>query len=606
MHSHLVLEAKPGFTSSFSLYGLGGIGKTQIAIQYAYQHQKEFDIVCWLRANDWNTLVSSYVELSGDSDLISLGSPKFENENDSIAIANRLKTWFEKKCELKWLLIFDNADNLHDTEEMQNVADLIPRGQSGCVLITSRNRARVKKLANAGCEVIEMVESEAMQLFTECSQLSVSDSNEQYVKALIRSLGYLPLAIEQAGSFIQASGISVVRYIALYEANKSDLLKEKLPTNIYYHETVATTWKISFADVDRQDPLASEMLRLMPFLDGVKIHKDIFETGSKILTNDWKLSKATIYNLEQSFRCLQSYSLIRTLAGDDVAIHLLVQQVIRENIGPDASSYFVGALKLVSYQFPWGGDLANLGTCLNYLAHARCCVEDEMAKENKSDEMMSLLDSLGAFFDSNGQYTEAIEQYRRSLKIREKAFGVDHINTTEAERNLGITYHSQGKYDEAIKQYERALKIYEKAFGVDHINTTDKINHVGVTYDCQGKYDEAIEQYERSLKINEKAFGVDYLDTADALNHLGITYDSQGKYDEAIEQYERALKIYEKAFGVDHINTADTINNLGMTYDNQGKYDEAIEQYGRALKIKEKAFGVDHINTANTIMKIGS
>src|SRR5436305_10663306 len=569
MHSHLVREAKPGFTSSFSLYGLGGIGKTQIAIQYAYQHQKEFDIVCWLRANDWNTLVSSYVELSGDSDLISLESPKFENENDNISIANRLKTWFEKKCELKWLLIFDNADNLHDTEEMQNVANLIPRGQRGCVLITSRNRASVKKLVNAGCEVIEMVESEAMQLFTECSQLSVSDSNEQYVKALIRSLGYLPLAIEQAGSFIQASGISVVRYIALYEANKSDLLKKKLPTKIYYRETVATTWKISFAEVDRQDPLASEMLRLMPFLDGAKIHKDIFETGSKILTNDWKLSKATIYNLEQSLRCLQSYSLIRKLAGDDVAIHLLVQQVIRENIGPDASAYFVGALKLVSYQFPWGGDLANLGTCLNYLAHARCCVEDEMAKENKSDEMMSLLDSLGAFFDSNGQYTEAIEQYRRSLKIREKAFGVDHINTADTINNLGSTYYRQGKYDEAIEQDERALKIYEKAFGVDHINTADTINNLGITYRHQGKYDDAIKIGRGSWRKKEKALEVENINKAKTIKNHGITYRDKGKYDEAKEQYERALKIKEKAFGVDHINTADTINNLGITYQRQ-------------------------------------
>jgi hypothetical protein len=96
IHTHLDPDAKPGFTASFALHGLGGVGKTQIAIRYAYLHQKDFDIIYWLRANDIETLITSYIELSRNDDLILLGAPKVQDE-DNKAIVKRLKRWFEMK-----------------------------------------------------------------------------------------------------------------------------------------------------------------------------------------------------------------------------------------------------------------------------------------------------------------------------------------------------------------------------------------------------------------------------------------------------------------------------------------------------------------------------
>ena len=270
---------------------------------------------------------------------------------------------------------------------------------------------------------------------------------------------------------------------------------------------MATTWKISFAEVEQQDPLASEILRLMAFLDGAKIQIELLHAGCKVLDNEWRLSEATDLSIEDALGCLLSYSLVRRLLGDDIAVHLLVQEIVRESIVKEASLYFEAALKLVESQFPWGGDLVNLNTCMNYLAQARSCAKYGIMFETEIYEMHSLLDSLGSFCNAYGQYDEAITYYERALRIKEKAFGVDHINTANTINNLGSTYDSQGKYDEAIAQYERALRIYEKAFGVDHINTADTINNLGSTYNSQGKYDEAITQYERALRIKEKAFG---------------------------------------------------------------------------------------------------
>ena len=551
--------------------------------------------------------MTSYVELSRDSDLKSVGVPAFEDDLDNAVIADRVKRWFEGQSTLKWLLIFDNADKIDNPNESHSVIELIPRGENGCILSTSRNRASDGELASGGCEVEEMKESEAVDFLLNCSRLRRSEDQEQEAKNLVQKLRYLPLAIEQAGGYIRTKGISISRYTSLYELNKSDALKQPLAMShkVYYEHTVATTWKISFEEVDDRDPLASEILRLMAFLDGSKIQKELFEEGGKALTDEWKLSKATIWSIEDSFGCLQSYSLVRPLEGNDVSMHLLVQEVVREHVRLSGHDFSNGALKLVCSQFPWGGDLENLGRCLKYVSQAKVCSQNDSKTGTYSDDLVWLVGSLGAFFHRNGQYDEAIEQYERALRSYEKAFGVDHINAADRIMNIGVTYDSQGKYDEAIEQYERALRIYEKASGVDHINAADTINNIGLTYHHQGKYDEAIEQYERALRIYEKAFGEDHINAADTIMNIALTYDSQGKYDEAIEQYERALRIYEKAFGVDHINAADTIVNIGSTYYSQGKYDEAIEQYERASRIYEKAFGVDHINAADTIMNIG-
>jgi hypothetical protein len=258
----LICHNKPaGCTASYALHGLGGVGKTQIALRYSYLHKTDFDIICWLHANDWNTLVTSYVELSRDEDLKAIGCPTFEDEANHAGIAKQMKSWFERESTLKWLLIFDNADRIDELDESPSVVGLIPRGEYGCVLITSRNPASDGELAAAGCEVVEMMEGEATQFLLHCSRIPKSESVEQDAKTLVRILGYLPLAIEQAGSYIRTKGMSVSLYTSLYEMNKSNALKQGLPMSHrkeYYKNTVATTWKISFDEVDKRDGLASE------------------------------------------------------------------------------------------------------------------------------------------------------------------------------------------------------------------------------------------------------------------------------------------------------------------------------------------------------------
>ena len=249
---------------------------------------------------------------------------------------------------------------------------------------------------------------------------------------------------------------------------------------------------MSFACIEKEDPLASEILQLTIFLDGSKIQKDLFLAAIEVLTEDWQLYKATLWTVELALGCLQSYSLIRPVTGNNVSVHILVQKVMLGGIGKDALKYYEAAINLVHHCFPWGGELENMDTCRKYLPHGLSCIKYGTNFERKTSEVIWLLDSIGLFFINNGQYDEANAHFENALWIKGKEFGLNDINTAATIMRIGMVCDSKGRYNDAISNYQRALRIYENAFGVDHINTADTINNLGNIYVHQGKYDEAI------------------------------------------------------------------------------------------------------------------
>ena len=213
-----------------------------------------------------------------------------------------------------------------------------------------------------------------------------------------------------------------------------------------------------------------------------------------------------------------SYSLIQSVPGEQsVEMHSLVQTVIREDPRTEKVQCFMDSAELVQKRFPWGGDANNLKSCLMYLSQAQNCVAIAQELQIENFCIMDILESMASYMWLTGQLTEAFKSYNRALKIKEREFGVDHINSADTIMSIGLVYSDQGKYAEAISWYERALKIIEREFGVDHINSADTINNIGIVYSNQGKYAEAISWYERALKIKEREFGVDHINSADTI-----------------------------------------------------------------------------------------
>jgi tetratricopeptide (TPR) repeat protein len=152
-------------------------------------------------------------------------------------------------------------------------------------------------------------------------------------------------------------------------------------------------------------------------------------------------------------------------------MHPIVQQVMLEHQVNLSGQEFEAALKLVWSQFPWGGDVKNFSRCLKYLSQARVCLLKYSEIGTYSGEFVSLVGSLGAFFSRNGEYDLAIEQYERTLRIYEKAFGVDHINTAGTIMNLGLLLKTQDQVETAEQQFSRGYHIFQTNLGPLHPNS---------------------------------------------------------------------------------------------------------------------------------------
>src|SRR5271167_1763411 len=343
IHRKLVSEASSIMTSSYVLYGLGGVGKTQIAIEYSYQHRDDFDLIHWLRADDYETLLRNYFQLYQDDSFRALTGLNLGDETNLEIICAQVKLWFENCQDIKWLLVIDNADELErdnitklaEEQQKEILASIIPRGRTGFVLITSRNRAANGQLASDGDELRSMDEDDAKIFLDKCSKSDYGESDDAF--ALLRDLDGFPLAIEQAGGVIRENGITIAEYRRLYNANMSEALREGLNSTHkqeYYRETVSTTWNVSFQAIHQRDRLASIILRIAAFLDGKQIQKDLFYDaklnidGYDVQLLEWKVTKA--------FGTLMSYSLIHPVKGEEsIEMHLLVQSVIRQDSGID-------------------------------------------------------------------------------------------------------------------------------------------------------------------------------------------------------------------------------------------------------------------------------
>jgi tetratricopeptide (TPR) repeat protein/CHAT domain-containing protein len=211
------------------------------------------------------------------------------------------------------------------------------------------------------------------------------------------------------------------------------------------------------------------------------------------------------------------------------------------------------------------------------------------------------INNLAGLYESQGKYAEAEPLCKRALAIAEKAFGPDHPNTAQSLTNLAGLYQSQAKFAEAEPLCKRALAICEKALGPDHPDTAQNLNDLAELYGSQAKYGEAEPLHKRALEIFEKVLGPDHPYTATSLTNLAGLYQSQGKSAEAEPLCKRALAIAEKALGPDHPDTAQSLNNLAEIYRSQGRYTEAEPLCKRALAIYEKALGPDHPDTAQSL-----
>lgn len=335
-----------------AISGLGGIGKTQTAVEYAYQHRHEYQFVFWAQAVTREALISSYVAIA---DLLKLPEKAHQ---DQIITVQSVKAWLQNHSH--WLLILDNADKL------AIVAEFLPSMIGGHLLLTTRASALGHVAQRIEMEIL-YPEQGALFLLRRASLLTPDASFEHApVKArekslqIVQELGGLPLALDQAGAYLEETSCGLDEYLNLYRTRGQELLQRRGRLSLDHPESIATTWSLSFQQVEQDMPAAADLLRLCAFLDPDGIPEGFLIAGAPHFGPLLTATIADPFKLNEAIEKLREFSLVqRNPHTKMLNIHRLVQVVLKESMNTDIQGQWKTRIKkALNRAFLIGSDIS--------------------------------------------------------------------------------------------------------------------------------------------------------------------------------------------------------------------------------------------------------
>jgi tetratricopeptide (TPR) repeat protein len=573
-----------------ALTGMGGVGKTQIAAHFAYEHRDEYSAVLWASAASQATLLSDFAAIAG---LLNL--PAKDEKDQAVAVA-AAKRWLE--ANRNWLLILDNASDL------ATVHEFTPQAAKGHVLLTTKAGATG---AIPGIEILEMTPDDGALLLLRRAKIikadalltTAADAARGAAMEISRELGGLPLALDQAGAYIEETGLGLSAYLELYRKCHAELLERRGGFRSEHPEPVATTFALSFERVASASPAAADLLRLCAFLHPDAIPEEIFTHGATELGPNLSAIAAEPLELDAACAEILKYSLLRRdAATKTLGVHRLVQVVIQDGLTQEEKRQWAErAVRAVNRAFP-SSDFPNWAQCERLVPQALACASLVRTYAFEFRAAARLLNNTGYYLCERARFSDAGPPLRGALAIFERALGPEDPDVATSLNNLAELYHALGRYAEAEPLHQRALAIRERAQGSHHPDVATSLNNLAELYRALGRYAEAELLYQRAIAIAEKALGRDHPDVASCINNLAVLYNTQGKYGQAEPLHQRALAVSEKALGPGHPRVATSLNNLAELYRAQGRYAEAEPLYRRASAINEKALGPCHPRVA--------
>lgn len=586
LHKALAADRVVDSSRIYALSGLGGIGKTQTAIEYAHRYGKEYEAVLWVQANTHEALLSDFAKLAP-----ALKLSKKEDIDQSRAIA-LVKDWLQNHG--PWLLIFDNA------EDIAMVEKFLPRQNSGAILLTTRSDHASLHVKSIKMEKMSLEEGIAF-LMRRIHSRDEEDENRSEraavkerlaAKELWELMDGLPLALDQAGAYIRAGDSNLSDYLDMYRQQREPLLQERGGPIEEHPDAVATTWSLSFECVEQQNSAAAELLRFCAFLAPDAIPEELLTTGAEHLTAPLQALGASKKLLIDAVIALRAYSLIRRdPEARMLVIHRLVQAVLVDAMPIDTRKQWKERIvRALNTAFP-EAPFKEWTRCEPLLPHVLICatwIEDDLTAMR---EAASLFDKAGTYLRELGQYAEAEPLLVQALAIREQHLGKQDLATAMSLSSLAGLYSYQGKHKQAEPLVKRALAICQQRLGNEHPGTAKQLHRLAILHFQQGDYELAEPLYQQALAINQQHLGANDPETTRTLNNLAVLYVEQRKYEQAEKLYQQALTSNEQSLGAEHPETARNLGNLALLYVEQEKYSQAELFYKRAISIHKHSSG---------------
>jgi class 3 adenylate cyclase/tetratricopeptide (TPR) repeat protein len=609
--NHLLIEGdgKP-VAAQVAIHGLGGIGKTSVAAEYAHRYASEYAGVWWAPAENRTLLVNSLAALAGQ--LVPSLSQEIDQERGA-----RAGLAYISRSPIPFLLIYDNV------ETPDVLRGLVPSAGAR-LLITTRWADWGGRSAELGLDVL------GAESAVELLQNRTERNDPLGAARLAAALGCLPLALDHAGAYCRLTGTSFEAY-----REKIDRLLARPPKGAPYPASVGATFDLAIEKAAGECPGAEALLGFCAFLAPERIPLDLIRSD---LPDEEELAEALL--------TLAAVSLVQHAKFDSgepaVRTHRLVQLAMRRRLVDNGSAAILSArvARRMAEVFPKTAyrDTGVWPRCTVLLPHV-IAMRDRLGDAAADADLAGFLEAAGSYLHRRGAYGEAEPFLARAMSAAEETLGREHPELAAARSSLAHLYRDIGRNAEAEPLFKQALAITEKALGRDHPAFIARLNDLAHLYYDTGRHSEAESIFKEAIAVGEKALGREHSSVAIALGSLARLCRAAGRHAEADPLFNAAIDAGQKALGREHPavalalgylpgdraashgdattklsldhghldreefsrehpDVAIQLNNLAYLYRAAGRLAEAEPLLKQALAITERALGREHPDIA--------
>jgi tetratricopeptide (TPR) repeat protein len=512
------------------LNGMGGVGKTRLALEYAWRRAGEYAALLFVIADSREALQRNLAALCKVLSLPEQGETDEGRQRDAVL------GWLRQHP--GWLLILDNIDS---EEAATAVEALLPQLLGGHALLTSRLAHWSGSVAALPLDVLSPEAAADFLLARTDAKRRKQTDDPAAARTLAEELGRLALALEQAGAYIAQRRLGLAHYLSEWQSQRDKVLAWFDPRLMQYPKPVAIAWQTSFDQLRRP---ARRLLQRLAWLAPEPIPESLMEVPVPGLDGAEADPFGALVELE-------SYSLLtRAVDTPSFSVHRLVQEVTRrsQREGP-AHASLTEALRWIDAAFVGDPQGVHDWPVLDPLApHARAVTTHADAAEI-AEPTARLMNQAGALMFAKALHAEAEPLMRRALAITEACFGADHPEVTTGLNNLALLLMDTNRPREAEPLMRRAVAIDEANFGADHPNVARHFNNLALLLKDTNRLREAEPLMRRALAIDEASFGADHPKVAFCLNNLAQLLQDTNCLQEAEPLMRRVVDIFEKSLG---------------------------------------------------------
>ncbi len=592
---------------------MGGVGKTELATQYARQHEADYPGgICWLNARDSN-LAAEIVQFT--QLYMNLKVPQ-------VLQGRQLSP--EQQVEWCWqnwrpteglvLVVLDGITNLNNCQQ------LIPKGNRFRVLMTTRLRNLDTNIEEISLDVLSP--EEALQLLTKLVGEKWEkrvQKEEETAKQLCEWLGYLPLGLELVGGYLAKKLHHWTLAKMLQRLKQQRLQDEAINRHKQQLQKTFSTaqlgvldaFELSWLELDPTTQVVGELLSL--FAPDIFAWEWVDSATSRL---NWDATE-----VETAVKQLYERHLIQWVEDksgdrdDCYKIHPLIREFLKvkqaaSEQADELKRAFAETMVAITQKFPepiTQQSINSVKDAIPHLAEVAKTLTDAVSDKN----LILLFVSLGKFYKGQGLYASAQEWYEQCVPLIESRLGKQDPDFATSLNNLANLYSLQGRYNKAEPLYQQALALRGRVLGEEHPDFATSLNNLANLYFFQGRYEEAEALYKQALELTGRVLEGEHPDfvtslnnLATSLNNLANLYFFQERYDKAEPLYNQALELTGMVLGEKHPDFATSLNSLANLYFFQRRYDEAELRYNEALEIRKRVLGKEHPDFATSLSSL--